>query len=280
MIELPGESRYLTVDGIRIHYVVAGEGRPVILIHGLGASVVTWRNNFAALSQYYRVYAIDLPGHGDSSKPDIEYAPDTIVECIGKLVNELGIVRPAIIGNSVGGALAMMIAFRFPDLVSGLVLVGSAGLGREISLYIRLLSVPLLGTILESSKIGGPKLMLVNVFHDRSLATDELAEELYRSRRMPGAKEAVLRVIRNTVSIGGVRQHFVFTDSLKRLKVPVMVVWGAQDKIFPAEHAYRVSEAIEGAWVEVFDECGHWPHMEKADAFNSLVLRFLSEAVV
>ncbi len=280
MIKLPGESRYVTVDGIRIHYVVAGEGRPVMLLHGLGASVVTWRDNIDALSESYKVYAIDLPGHGDSAKPDIGYAPDTIVECIGKLVNELGLERPAIIGNSVGGALAMMIAFRFPDLVSGLVLVGSAGLGREISLYIRLLSLPLLGTILESSKIGGPKLMLVNVFHDRSLATDELANELHRGRRMPGAKEAVVRVIRNTVSIGGVREHFVFTESLKRLKAPVMVVWGAQDKIFPAEHAYRASEAIEGAWVEVFDECGHWPHMEKADAFNSLVLRFLSEAAV
>ena len=89
-----------------------------------------------------------------------------------------------------------------------------------------------------------------------------------------------MRVIRNTVSIGGVRENFVFTDGLKRLKAPVMVVWGKQDKIFPAEHAYRASEAIEGAWVEVFDECGHWPHMEKADAFNSLVLRFLSEAAV
>ncbi|MCH8062245.1 MAG: alpha/beta fold hydrolase, partial [Chloroflexi bacterium] len=203
MIKLPGESRYITVDGIRIHYVVAGEGRPVMLIHGLGASVVTWRDNIAALSQSHRVYAIDLPGHGDSAKPDIGYEPDAIVECIGKLVDELGIERPAIIGNSVGGALAMMFAFRFPDLVSGLVLVGSAGLGREISLYIRLLSVPLIGTVLETFKIGGPKLMLANVFHDRSLATEELANELYRSRKMPGAREAVMRVIRNTVSIGG-----------------------------------------------------------------------------
>ena len=280
MIKLPGESCYITVDGIRIHYVVAGEGRPVMLIHGLGASVVTWRDNFAALSQSHRVYAIDLPGHGDSAKPDIGYESETIVECIGKLVDELGIERPAIIGNSVGGALAMMIAFRFPDLVSGLVLVGSAGLGREISLYIRLLSVPLIGTVLEAFKVEGPKLMLANVFHDRSLATDELANELYRSRKMPGAKVAVMRVIRNTVSIGGVREDFVFTDGLKRLKAPVMVVWGRQDKIFPAEHAFRTAEAIEGAWVEVFDECGHWPHMEKADAFNSLVLRFLSETAV
>ena len=184
--------------------------------------------------------------------------------------------RPAIIGNSVGGALALMMTLCHPDTVSRLVLVDSASLGRELNFYRRLVSVPLLGESLESSRVGGAKIMLNNVFHDASLVTQELLDELNRSRSMPGAKKAVVRVIRNTVNLRGVRKEYVLLDQLHRLEQPLMVVWGAQDKIIPVSHAYRASEKAPNARLEVFDRCGHWPHMEKAAEFNSLVLNFLS----
>ena len=155
MSGLPGESRYIAVDGIKTHYVVAGEGRPLILFHGLGSSVATWRDNIGPLSRAFKVYAVDLPGHGDSEKPDIDYDPWTIADLMGKLAKDLVLERPIIIGSSVGGALGLMVTLKYPDLVSGLVLVGSAGLGKEISLYIRLVSLPILGLILESPKISG-----------------------------------------------------------------------------------------------------------------------------
>ena len=107
MLQLPGESRYVTVDGISTHYIVAGEGSPLLLFHGLGSSVVTWRDNIAPLSKSFRVYAIDLPGHGDSDKPDIDYVPATIVDFVAKLIQTLNLVRVGIIGNSIGGALSL-----------------------------------------------------------------------------------------------------------------------------------------------------------------------------
>ena len=276
MIPLPAESRYVTVDGINTHYVVAGEGRPLLLFHGLGASVVTWRDNLESLSKSFRVYAVDLPGHGDSDKPDIDYAVDTMVDYVARFSRAVDLDRPVIIGNSVGGALGLLTALRFPDLASALVLVDSAGLGREVSIYLRLVTIPGLGEFLESSRVGGTEFMLQKVFHDRRFVTRELLDELYRSRKMPGAKEAVLRVIRNTVGLRGVHKQYVLVEQLKRLNVPLLVVWGAQDQIIPVSHAHRASQMAPNASVQVFDQCGHWPHMEKAPEFNRLVLEFLS----
>ena len=277
MIGLPGESRYATVDGINTHYVVAGDGPPHLLFHGLGASVVTWRDNIGPLSRAFRVYALDLPGHGDSEKPDIYYAVDALVRFVVQFVESQDMDRPAIVGNSVGGALALIVALHHPSLISGLVLVGSAGLGREVSNYIRLATIPGLGELLESSKVGGTRFMLNNVFHDRRLVSQDLLDEIYRTREMPGAKEAVLRILRNTVGLRGVRSEYVLVDRLRNLNVPLMMVWGAQDRIVPVSHAYRASETAPNVALRVFDECGHWPHMERADCFNSLVLEFLSD---
>ena len=275
MIELPGESRYVRVGNIDTHQVVAGEAPPLLLLHGLGASVITWRDNIGPLSRAFRVYALDLPGHGDSDKPDIDYSADTVVQFLLGFVESLGIERPRMIGNSIGGALALITALRYPDLVDGLVLVDSGGLGREVPLYVRLVSVPGLGELLESSKVGGTRFMLYNVFHDRSFVTQDLLDELYRCRQMPGAKEAVVRAVRNTVNLMGVRTQYVLVDALKSLDLPLMLVWGAEDRILPVSHAYRAAEAAPHARLEVYDGCGHWPHMERAADFNRAVVEFL-----
>ena len=276
MIELPGESHRVVVEGINTHYVEAGAGQPLLLIHGLGASVVTWRDNIGPLAESFRGVALDLPGHGDSDKPDIDYAAPTIVRHIARFVEAMGIEKTAIVGNSVGGALGFMVALAHAELVSRLVLVDSAGLGKEISTWVKLLSIPPLGRLLESAKLRGTKFLLYNVFHDPSLASPELLEELYRSRQMRGAKEAIVRVIRNTVDLRGVRDDFVLIDELKDLPMPTMVVWGTEDRVFPVSHAYRAVDSSPRTVLKVFEECGHWPHMEKSTAFNSAVTKFLS----
>ena len=171
MIELPGESRYVTVAGVNTHYIVAGDGEPLLLFHGLGASVVTWRDNIGPLSKAFRVYAIDFPGHGDSNKPDIDYSADSYARFALHLIDTLELDRPAIIGNSVGGALGLMIALGHPERLSRLVLVSSAALGREISMFIRLVSVPGLGKLLVRPRVGGSRLVLHSIFHDQSLVT-------------------------------------------------------------------------------------------------------------
>lgn len=273
---LTGTSRHITVDGVKIHYVEAGQGSPVLLYHGLAAAVFTWRENMSVLSRHHRVFAFDVLGHGDSDKPDVEYDPWDVADIMGRAAVQLGLADAAVIGNSAGGTLGMMLAIKFPNLVSRLVLVGSSGLGKEVPLYIRLLSLPLVGTVLQSHRLGGTKLMLESVFHDRTLASQDIVDEMHRTRSMPGAKEAVVRTLRRTVNLGGVRDDFVLADKLSELDIPVMLVWGAQDRMFPVSHAYRAAELTPTARLEVLDQCGHWPHMEKASEFNSLALDFLS----
>ena len=170
-----------------------------------------------------------------------------------------------------------MMALRHADRVSRLVLVDSAGLGREISPYIRLVALPLVGNVLESSRVGGSKCMLYNVFWDEKFVTRELLDEALPSRQMTGAKEAVVRTIRRSVNLFGLRPQYIFARSLRDITSPLLVVWGAQDRIIPVVHARRAAQAAPGVRVEIFDKCGHWPHMEKAPAFNSLILDFLSD---
>ena len=276
MIALPGESRFVEVNGTNVHYVVAGEGSPLLLFHGLGVSVTTWRDNIAPLSGAFRVYAVDLPGHGDSDKPDIDYTIDTCAGFAAGFIESLNLDSPAVIGNSAGGTVALATALRYPHLVSRLVLVDSAALGREVSILIRLAAVPILGDWLVSSKMLGTRLLLKQTFHDQSFVTQNLIDELYRTRAMPGARKAVLSIIRNAVDVRGVHRHVVLGDELERLKMPLMVVWGAQDQIVPVSHAYLASKSVPHARLQVFDQCGHWPHMERASDFNSTVLQFLS----
>ncbi len=273
---LPGKSGYVNVDGINTHYIAAGEGPPLLLIHGLGASVITWRDNIEPLSRSFRVYAIDLPGHGDTDKPDLDYKMETITKFVLQFMEVMGLDKVYYIGNSAGGAVGLQMAVDHPEKLHKLVLVDCAGLGRDISFYVRLVTLPFIGSLLESSRVGGPQFMLYNVFYDKSFVSDGLLQELYRSRQMPGAKEAVVRSVKNGMSLFGLRKKFLYLDKLKDLDVPLMVAWGAQDQIFPVAHAYVAAKAAPNIALKVFDQCGHWPHMEKADEFNSAVMDFLT----
>ena len=276
MITLTGESLYATVEGIRTHYVQAGQGRPVVLIHGLGASVATWRDNLAPLAQTRSVYAVDLPGHGDSDKPDISYDSDSMVEFVRAFVGELGLESPALVGHSLGGGLALITALAHPEMVSHLVLVSSGSLGRQVTPFLRLVALPWVGEFITSGRFDTTGLMLRQSFHDQSLVTQELVDELRRTGAMPGAREAGLKVIRNFISPWGVRRGYVRTRELNTLRMPLMIVWGDKDRILPPAHGINAARASDAASLHVLADCGHWPHMERSAEFNDLALEFLS----
>jgi len=276
MSTIPGESRYTTVDSIKVHYVVVGEGKPLLLIHGLGASVVTWRDNMSQLAERFRVYSIDLPGHGDSDKPNIDYNADWMVEFLRRFIESLGIERLTLVGNSVGGALALMTALAHPNMVSRLILVSSASLGREITLWLRLPSLLAVGEAMTGGPMSSTAFMIRKTFYDEKIATPELIGELRRTNSMPGAREAVLKIIRESISLLGVKRQYVRVKDLNRLEIPILIVWGAEDKIIPVKHAYRAARANDRVDLHVFANCGHWPHMERAAEFNGIALEFLS----
>ena len=170
-----------------MHYVVAGTGSPVLPLHGLGASVATWRDNIGPLSENFRVVPLDLPGHGDSAKPDIDYEPEAMSRFVAHFVEATGLGSPAVVGNSVGGAIGLRMALQSPVLVSALALVSSASLGREVSKYLGLASLPGIGGLLESRGVSGTRFMLKKVFRDPRFVQEALVDELWRTRQLPGA---------------------------------------------------------------------------------------------
>ena len=276
MITLHGESRYTIIGGIRTHYVVAGQGRPVVLIHGLGASVAVWRDNLAALAERLTVYAVDLPGHGDSDKPDISCDAESMIEFVRAFADHLGIETPALIGHSLGGALALLTALAHPELVSRLVLVSSGSLGRQVTPFLRLAALRWIGEWLTGGRFDTTGLMLRQSFHDESLITPELMDELRRTGSMPGAKEAALKAVRNFISPWGVRRKYVRTGELDTLDMPLMIVWGEKDRVLPVKHGRQAAKSSAAAELHVLSDCGHMPHMERAAEFNALALEFLS----
>ncbi|MBI2856629.1 MAG: alpha/beta fold hydrolase [Chloroflexi bacterium] len=269
------EHRFVDVGGIRTHYVVAGEGPPLLLLHGLGATLIAWAANIAPLAQKFTVYAPDIPGHGESDKPDLDYRVPTGAKFIRDFMHTLGIPRAYIIGNSMGGILALRAALDYPSLVEKLVLVDAAGLGRRLSWYLRIISLPLIGDVLEPTSLRGARALLRNIFYDRSLVQDGLVQELYHARSMPGAKRAVLKTIRGAVNMGGLKQEWVMAKQLNELQAPTLIVWGSQDRLVPVEDARAAVQQAPGVRLHIFDQCGHWPQLEKAGEFNQMVLDFL-----
>ncbi|MDA0987895.1 MAG: alpha/beta fold hydrolase [Chloroflexi bacterium] len=271
------EHRFVTVDGIRTHYVAAGWGPPLLLLHGLISNLIAWAPNIEPLSQKYTVYALDFPGRGDSDKPDIDYGVPAGAQFIRRFMDALGIERASLAGCSMGGMIALRTALDFPDRVEKLVLVDAAGLGREVTWLVRVMSLPLVGEIMESPSLRGTRASLKNIFYDHGLIQDGFLQEIYRTRRLPGAKQAALKMVRGAVGLRGVHKKWIMTENLKHLNIPVLIVWGAQDRIIPVHHAYNAARDAPRVKLCVFDQCGHWPQMEKSAEFNQLVLDFLDE---
>ncbi len=140
-----------------------------------------------------------------------------------KAVVQLGVSNASVIGGSAGGALALMVAIRYSKLVSNLVLVGSSGLGKEVPPFIKFLSVPIVGNVLQSHRFGGNELMLQRVLLDRSLVSQNLVDEMRRTRSLLGAKETVKRIQRQAVTLSGVRDEFVLVVRLRSLGIGVDV---------------------------------------------------------
>ncbi len=263
------------VRGVRLRYIEAGEGTPLVLVHGLTSSKVAWRANIEALAERHRVYAVDLPGHGDSEKFGINFESDFIVGLMRDFVLGLGHERVAMAGISLGGGVSLFTALEHPEMVSKLVLCGSGALGQEIAKVIRIASLPLVGEFMLGGPLDNVGAMARKCFYDKSLLPGEVVDELRRINGLPGARDAALTIIRRYIGVRGVRSPYVMTGRLSELQTPTMLFWGADDEIIPVEHAHRASELIPGAGLHVFERCGHWPQMEFPEEFNRLMLEFL-----
>lgn len=268
----------VTVNGQRIAYLDIGGGPPVILIHGFGGSMWQWEYQQAALAPHYRVITPDLPGSGLSDKPDIAYTPDEMVAFINGFMDALGIKKAALAGNSVGGGLAAGMALTHPDRVDRLVLIG--GLPKGVR---EKLTGPLTRRAVETSapvwliRLGNwlagrwvTEDMLKEIVHDHSRLTPAVIERSYRNRQRPGLIPSLMAMAR---SLPLWEQGFAL--HLGEISRPTLVIWGAEDKVFPADVGRELQAAIKGAAFSLIPKAGHIPQWEEPEAFNALLITFL-----
>lgn len=272
--------QYIDVKGIKTRYWTAGDKGPVlILIHGFGASVEIWQHNIEPLSKFYRVYAIDLVGFGRTDKYEGTYAPPFMVQFINDAMTALNLEKVTLIGLSMGGGLSILYALSFPHKVDKLVLVDSAGLGKEIIFSMRLMSLPFLGELVTKPSRKMAYLFFKPAVLNPSQLKGQFTDIYYELFSLPGAQMAMLKVLRSGCTIFGLKKHVLNETLLNLHKIisPTLILWGRQDAIIPSKQAYYAKKKMPDSKLHIVEQCGHMPNFEKPDEFNQVVLDFLSK---
>lgn len=249
------------VDGCRIGYVVRGEGgEPLVLVHGFGGDKNNWLFNHEPLAATRAVYALDLPGHGESEKRLAgDNGPEGLARTLLGFMDAVGIERAHLAGHSLGGAVAILAAARAPERVLSLALVASAGLGPEIDAeYLR--------SFAQTNSRNQLKKLAQRLFADESLVTRSLVEDLLKYKRMDGVTQA-LTAIADSVLEGSAQRAYL-AETAAGLGLPVRVVWGAEDRIIPASHARALDRKAD---IHVVPGAGHMVMMEAPKDVNRVL---------
>ena len=258
--------RYAETAAGRIRYTVQGEGaETVLLIHGFGGDLDNWLFNIDALAAGNTVIALDLPGHGPSPAPLPEPSVPGIGRAVLEFLDAVEVGAAHLVGHSLGGAAALAIAATAPERVRSVALVCPAGLGPDVNRgYI--------DGFVSSATRRQLKPVLENLFADPGLVNRSLVDGVLRYKRLDGVTEA-LAALADGVFPGGA-QSWVEPGAVAGLTVPVLVVWGAEDRIVPATHA----AAAVGATIEIVEGAGHMVQMEAAARVNSLIAAHVARA--
>ena len=250
----------------------------VIFIHGILRFVEDWLLNLEALAQDHQVYAVDLVGFGETDKPEASYTVDYVAGFFQGLMDALEIERASLVGHSLGGGVALSMAQRRPERVERLVLVASAGFGREIHFAFRLASVPGLGELLTWPNRPIIAQALKRVVWDPAVITNEMVDLAQRMFYLPGARKAFLSTLRAGMTLRGIRPELVagLKQALPTMTIPTLVLWGEQDPILPVKHARLAMSQLPNVRGHIFEQCGHFPMFEHPETFNRLVRAFLA----
>ena len=276
----PFEDRYADVCTFRTRFWQAGRtGSAVVLLAGIGCSVLEWQSNIVALAARHRVYAFDMLGHGLTDKPQKNcYAIADLARFTLAFLSAQGEASAHFIGNSLGGRIALECARLAPARVKSMVLAAPAGIGREAALTMRLASLPVLGKLLTRPSRMGTRMLWAPAFHNPSFVTEGFIDTKYALARAPGAHQAVLRTLRGLVSASGFRIEKVaaLQAVMRAIHQPTLIIWGRQDRLVPPDLAHILEARMPQSRTILFDECGHLPQLERPGQFNATVLDFLS----
>lgn len=283
-------SGMIELAGIRVHHLHGGHGSPVLFIHGLGSSgYMEWRFNLEPAVARHRVFAPDLPGFGRSEKPRAHYGIPYFTRFIDRYMESRGLGSAAVVAASLGGRVALELALAHPERVSKLVLVNTLGLGRpSVHLTYGLITIPQVGeTVMKAARRAlnwAPASMIRGFAARYAGATADLERtmddeylghlrELFSAEGYRDAYLATLRSLVNPRALFGA--EYDVTHRLGALKVPVQLIWGDADPLFPLAHATRAHALIPDCRLTVIEGSGHTPQAERPEEFNRVLGAFL-----
>jgi 4,5:9,10-diseco-3-hydroxy-5,9,17-trioxoandrosta-1(10),2-diene-4-oate hydrolase len=256
--------------------MVRGESTPLLLIHGFGEFLEVWWLNIEPLSEHYRVYAIDMLGHGLSDKPVNNYTLPSTTSFISDFMQTLGIESAHLIGHSLGGVVCLDMAIKFPEKIGKVILSDCGGLSGRVPFLYKLCLIPILGeAIMKPTLKPSIRYGMKRRFHNPEVVTDEMVDKDYEYIRMPQAKRAMLDIVRTNIDFHGLRPDAVIIDRLHLVREPTLFIHGEQDTVIPLADVQKAYKLMPDARLKVMNECGHCPHIEKAAEFNQAVIEFL-----
>jgi pimeloyl-ACP methyl ester carboxylesterase len=268
------------LHGHRVSYRTAGEGPVILLIHGITGDSRQWNEIIPQLADRYTVLAPDLLGHGQSAKPRGDYSLGAYAVSLRDLLIVLGHRRATVVGHSLGGGIAMQFSYEYPVFCERLVLVDSGGLGKEVHPLLRAASLPgaeLVLPLLAHSSVHRAGEAIGQALGRLGLELGhDLAEMTrgYASLSDAEARRAFLHTVRAVIDLDG--QRVDATDRLYLAQmIPTLILWGRRDPLIPVEHAAVAHRGIPGSRLEIFDDAGHFPHLEVPVRFARLLMDFV-----
>lgn len=260
--------KWATVFGAKIHYIEAGSGPAVILLHGLGGSAANWAPTIAPLAQKYRVIVPDQIGFGKSDKPMLNYRVATLVDFLDGFYKQVGVQKATLVGNSLGGFTAAAFAIAHPDKVDKLVLVDAAGFAVTGDLDPKVLNG------LNPSTRQQVKDLISLVFYNKEQFSADLAVDAFFASRVSAGDQYTIQRFIDSIAHG----EDMLDGKLGAIKHPTLIMWGREDGLTQLAMGQRFNKEISGSQLFIIDKCGHVPQLEKPAEFNTALIKFLGGA--
>ncbi|KQY50053.1 alpha/beta fold hydrolase [Nocardioides sp. Root140] len=263
--------QFIDAKGTSTHYHDVGEGKPLLLLHGSGPGVsawANWRHAIPALAESHRVIAMDSVGFGLTERPDsVRYSLRTWTDHVWDLLDALGIDQVSVVGNSLGGRLALQMAEDHPERLDRIVLMGAPGVGMTMTEGLKALRA------YEPSPEAMESLLKNHFAVDKSIITDDLVQIRYEASAAPGAHEAYRKMFFDPEHAGG--ELGITEEQVAKVTMPTLLVHGLEDAVVPVDVAWTMLRLLPDADLHVFARCGHWTQIERSAEFNELVAGFV-----
>jgi pimeloyl-ACP methyl ester carboxylesterase len=273
--------RTVEVHGNAVSYIEVGSGPVLLLIHGMAGTCANWESVIEPLALNNTVIAPDFPGHGDSAPGGGDYSLGALASGLRDLLLTLGHERATLVGHSLGGGVAMQFTYQFPELVERLVLVSSGGLGPDVSPVLRAAALPGADIFIAATAGVGQRVGSAIGRGFRTIGmrpSADLAEVTrgYATLSDPARRKAFLSTLRAVVGTEG--QRVAALDKLYLADaLPLLIVWGESDPIIPVDHGREAHSQLPNSRLEVFEDTGHVPMLERPGRFVAVLERFLAE---